>query len=150
MWPSQNIWTLHNKREAHPLKASIDFFLSLYPIVKRGAHPHGQFLWFTRYVCTKYLLAIISPLHFSGFRRSDELFQQPYYLDPNRHLHSPKYAKFHPTYIKFVEDAMLVLFLLCVLITLLVVHRGSCYRLVWYSVIFIWKWGIRYLFLSLA
>jgi len=63
-----------------------------------------------------------------GFRRSDELFQQPYYLDPNRHLHSPKYAKFHPTYIKFVEDAMLVLFLLCVLITLLVVHRGSCYR----------------------
>ena len=66
---------------------------------------------------------------FLGFRRSDEIFQQPYYFDPNRHLHT-KYAKFHPTYIKFVEDAMLVLFLLCVLITLLVVHRGSCYRLV--------------------
>merc|ERR1719367_1734581 len=64
-----------------------------------------------------------------GFRRSDDLFQQPnYYFDPNQHLHTSKYAKFHPTYIKFVEDAMLVLFLLCVLITLLVVHRGSCYR----------------------
>lgn len=35
---------------------------------------------------------------------------------------------FNPQYIKFVEDAMLVLFLLCVLVTLLVVHRASCYR----------------------
>lgn len=34
----------------------------------------------------------------------------------------------HPHYIKFVEDAMLVLFLLCVLVTLMVVHRASCYR----------------------
>ena len=32
------------------------------------------------------------------------------------------------TYVKFAEDAMLVLFLLCVLVTLLVVHRASCYR----------------------
>ena len=41
---------------------------------------------------------------------------------------TPLCSKFHPEYIKFVEDAMLVLFLLCVLITLLVVHRASCYR----------------------
>ena len=38
------------------------------------------------------------------------------------------HAGFHPHYIKFVEDAMLVLFLLCVMVTLLVVHRASCHR----------------------
>jgi hypothetical protein len=37
-------------------------------------------------------------------------------------------AGFHPQYIKFAEDAMLVLFLLCVLVTLMVVHKASCYR----------------------
>jgi len=62
-----------------------------------------------------------------GFRRTDDIFNQPFYFDHSSRLHS-KYAKFHPSYIKFVEDAMLVLFLLCVLVTLLVVHRGSCYR----------------------
>jgi len=62
-----------------------------------------------------------------GFRRSEDIFNQPFYFDHSSRLHS-KYAKFHPSYIKFVEDAMLVLFLLCVLVTLLVVHRGSCYR----------------------
>ena len=64
---------------------------------------------------------------FTGFRRTDDIFNQPFYFDHSSRLHS-KYAKFHPSYIKFVEDAMLVLFLLCVLVTLLVVHRGSCYR----------------------
>ena len=34
----------------------------------------------------------------------------------------------NPEYIKFVEDCMLVLLLFCVLVTLLVVHRASCYR----------------------
>ena len=63
-----------------------------------------------------------------GFRHRgpDSLFDHPYYVNGHR-LHS-NLAKFHPEYIKFVEDAMLVLFLLCVLITLLVVHRASCYR----------------------
>jgi len=42
----------------------------------------------------------------------------------NNHIN----AGFNPEYIKFVEDCMLVLFLLCVLITLLVVHRASCAR----------------------
>lgn len=37
-------------------------------------------------------------------------------------------AGLNPEYINFVEDCMLVLFLLCVLITLMVVHRASCYR----------------------
>ena len=67
-------------------------------------------------------------IHIAGFRHRgpDSLFDHPYYVNGHR-LHS-NLAKFHPEYIKFVEDAMLVLFLLCVLITLLVVHRASCYR----------------------
>ena len=70
----------------------------------------------------------ISWFHIAGFRHRgpDSLFDHPYYVNGHR-LHS-NLAKFHPEYIKFVEDAMLVLFLLCVLITLLVVHRASCYR----------------------
>ena len=56
-------------------------------------------------------------------RHQAELF------DHNRFvLRNHRHDGFHPQYIKFVEDAMLVLFLLCVLVTLLVVHRASCYR----------------------
>ena len=52
----------------------------------------------------------------------------------NDHHHRfTRYNRIHhtglnPEYIKFVEDCMLVLFLLCVLVTLMVVHRASCYR----------------------
>ena len=31
-------------------------------------------------------------------------------------------------YLGFLEDVMLVLFLLCILVALITVHKGSCYR----------------------
>lgn len=34
----------------------------------------------------------------------------------------------HQQYIGFVEDMMLILFLICILVTLIAVHRASCYR----------------------
>lgn len=34
----------------------------------------------------------------------------------------------HQQYIGFVEDMMLILFLICILVTLVTVHRASCYR----------------------
>merc|ERR1719225_1030661 len=55
---------------------------------------------------------------------SDQFNNRYIRVSRNNHIN----AGFNPEYIKFVEDCMLVLFLLCVLITLLVVHRASCAR----------------------
>ena len=33
-----------------------------------------------------------------------------------------------PQYIGFAEDMMLILFLVCILATLVTVHRATCYR----------------------
>ena len=44
-------------------------------------------------------------------------------LNPNRPDISPS-----PQYIGFAEDMMLILFLVCILATLVTVHRATCYR----------------------
>lgn len=59
-----------------------------------------------------------------GLRPGSDFLDHYYTFGRRNRVH----AGFHPHYIKFVEDAMLVLFLFCVMITLLVVHRASCYR----------------------
>eukprot|EP00095_Tigriopus_kingsejongensis_P009463 maker-scaffold197_size267318-snap-gene-1.34 protein:Tk09463 transcript:maker-scaffold197_size267318-snap-gene-1.34-mRNA-1 annotation:"complement component c1q receptor" len=59
-----------------------------------------------------------------GLRPGSDFLDHYYTFGRRNRIHTG----FHPQYIKFVEDAMLVLFLFCVMVTLLVVHRASCYR----------------------
>eukprot|EP00094_Tigriopus_californicus_P006407 TCALIF_06171-PA protein Name:"Protein of unknown function" AED:0.08 eAED:0.08 QI:492/1/0.83/1/0.8/0.66/6/0/387 len=66
----------------------------------------------------------IEPRTGGGLRPGSDFMDHYYTFGRRNRVH----AGFHPHYIKFVEDAMLVLFLFCVMITLLVVHRASCYR----------------------
>ncbi|XP_040563470.1 uncharacterized protein [Lepeophtheirus salmonis] len=64
-----------------------------------------------------------SVMGIGGDLRSSHIYDH-FFVGRRNRIHPP----FHPEYIKFVEDAMLVLFLICVLVTLLIVHRASCFR----------------------
>lgn len=58
-----------------------------------------------------------------GLRQGPDFLDNLYSLGSHRHRHQTDLSG---EYIKFVEDAMLVLFLLCILITLMMVHRATC------------------------
>lgn len=112
----------HYRRAHGPKYCMSATMMHGYPGVLRGKHEFDSGLG------DQFFRGGVEPPRTGGGLRpgshEDQFNNQYIRVSRNNHIN----AGFNPEYIKFVEDCMLVLFLLCVLITLLVVHRASCAR----------------------